>query len=104
MFIHLNYGFPRSFAGKIWLDHCTICIPQTICGGILAAQKSSCEGDTVTLSGGVMQSYTIVKKLTVADMRRLRKQFLIFLRANPVKGLSDVPKNFISYLTNSIST
>uniref|UniRef100_H2ZEG6 Protein KTI12 homolog n=1 Tax=Ciona savignyi TaxID=51511 RepID=H2ZEG6_CIOSA len=77
-------------------------ILQGIGASILAAQKTSGPGEVVLLPG-TNETYTISDKVTVADMRRQRKQFLIYLRANPVADISHVPKTFLYFLSNSVS-
>nr|XP_026695236.1 protein KTI12 homolog [Ciona intestinalis] len=75
---------------------------QSIGASILASQKTSGPGDVVSLPD-TNETYTISDKLSVADMRRQRKQFLIYLRANPVSDIKQVPKMFLYFLSNSVS-
>lgn len=73
---------------------------QSIGSAILAAQRSGSVGDVITLPG-CQDTYTIKQTISVGEMRRQRKQFLTFLRANPVADVTLVSKNFIHFLTNA---
>ncbi|CAK8694560.1 unnamed protein product [Clavelina lepadiformis] len=74
---------------------------QKICGTICAAQKTTSIGETVHFPE-TGDAYIIKKNIYMPEMRRIRKQFLTFLRANPVSEMSQVPKTFLSFMDQSV--
>lgn len=78
-----------------------ICLTQAIVTAILAAQKTQELGSEVEVPG-TDEKYIITSKLTIGEMRRQRKQFFNFIKANPLQDPKLVPNNFLHFLANAI--
>jgi len=73
---------------------------QAIATAILAAQKTQELGSEVEVPG-TSEKYVITSKLTIGEMRRQRKQFFNFIKANPLQDPKLVPNNFLHFLANA---
>ena len=72
-------------------------ILQEISAAIISAQKSGSVGDSVPLPPSC-ENYIIKEKISIGEMRKKRKEFLSYLRANPVSDVSHVSKTFLYFL------
>lgn len=74
---------------------------QEIVTGILEAQRTAMPGDRLTLPGASEQFY-LTRNLPMAELRRLRRQFIAYTKLHPVEENARIPSLFVQYLNKSI--
>lgn len=73
---------------------------QATVRAIMAEQKMSGPGDTLTIPGST-EKLVLVKTLTLAELQRYRRQFISFTRSHPPDDLSKIVNMFVQFLNNS---
>ncbi|KAH3707066.1 protein KTI12 homolog [Dreissena polymorpha] len=74
---------------------------QDVVGVIMGSQKTCVPGDNIGVSGATDQlQYT--RPLTLAELQRLRRQFITYMKMHPVSNHAQLTNMFIQYLNNTL--
>lgn len=85
--------FETSFLHK--LDRLT----QDVVRGIVSAQQ---DGDSQILLSGSTEKVELPRPVTVAELRRLRRQFISYTKIHPVNDYTKITTLFVQYLNGTI--
>ena len=75
-------------------------ITQELIIALLEAQKTSFVGDEITLPNS-SEKILLLKFFTMAELRKLKKQFLTYTKMHPIEDTSKIGNMFVQYLNNS---
>ena len=76
-------------------------LTQDVVRGIMAAQGNSVPGEHLIMSGS-SEKVELPHPVTMAELRRLRKQFLSYTKLHPIEDNSKIITLFIQYLNRSL--
>ena len=74
---------------------------QEIISSLLNAQRTSVVGEHVAVSG-TTEKVRLTKNLTMAELRRLRRQFIAYIKLHPVDDHERIATLFVQFLNKSI--
>ncbi len=75
-------------------------ITQEIITGILEGQKTSFVGDTIHV-GNCTEKVNLIKLFNMAELRRLKRQFLTYTKMHPIEDTKKIGNMFVQYINNS---
>lgn len=75
-------------------------ITQTVVGAILEAQKTGIPGDQIMIPGAV-DKVVLMKIMTLAELQRVRRQFISFAKLRPIEDSSKLSNMFVQFLNNT---
>nr|XP_039256908.1 protein KTI12 homolog [Styela clava] len=76
---------------------------QDMISTILTSQKTMIIGDYVTMPG-TTDKYIITQNLTLSQLRRIRQQFLTYVKSGTTAKIEDIPKTFLLFLNKCVET
>lgn len=76
-------------------------LTQDVVSGIMAAQRTGVPGESILLSG-TREKVELGRPVTMAELRRLRKQFISYTKLHPVSDYDDVVTLFVQYLNRTV--
>lgn len=76
-------------------------ITQGVIMEVLDLQKNSVIGDSVSISG-TEEKIVLLKTLTMAELRRVKRQFINYAKLHPVEDITKLKNMFVQFLNNSI--
>lgn len=77
-------------------------VTNQVLAGLLEAQKSAVPGDLLTLPG-TTEHLRFTRPLTMAELSRLRRQFISYTKMHPNnENLPQLANMFLQYLSNSL--
>ncbi|KAK3580533.1 hypothetical protein CHS0354_009487 [Potamilus streckersoni] len=76
-------------------------ITQEIVNVIMEGQKVSVPGDQVLIPGA-KDKIALSRTLTLAELQRHRRQFIIYTKMHPVDDVSKLANMFVQYLINTL--
>ena len=89
---------PLSSAGFLHdLDRHT----QEVVTAIMDSQRTSVVGDIIAIPGS-SEKLTLCRHLTMAELSRLRRQFITYSKMHPMDDSNKIPTLFIQYLQNTL--
>jgi len=74
---------------------------QEVVNIIIQAQKISVPGDDVTIPG-TQDKIHLVRALNLAELSRLRRQFITYTKTHPVDDPAKLTSTFVKYLNNYV--
>lgn len=74
---------------------------QEVVSNILEAQRTSVPGDDI-LVPGTSEKFHFLRNVSVAELRRLRRQFIGYTKLHPVENPENIPTLFVQYLNKSL--
>lgn len=89
---------PLSSAGFLHdLDRRT----QEVVTAIMDSQRTSFVGDTIAIPS-CSEKLTLTRHFTMAELSRLRRQFITYAKMHPVDDSNKIPTLFMQYLQNTL--
>ena len=76
-------------------------VSQKIVMYIIDTQKTTVVGDEVSIPGS-KEKLKLTKVLTLAELQRLKRQFITFSKSRAVDSVANIPNMFIHFLNNSL--
>ena len=76
-------------------------LTQDVVRRIMAAQTTSIPGEQVTIEGCV-EKVELPRHVTMAELRRARKQFISYTKLHPVSEHSTITALFVQYLNRTV--
>lgn len=67
---------------------------------VLETQRTAVPGDSLTVCGG--EKLRLPRLVTMAELRRLRKQFINYTKLHPPEKATEIPNLFVQYLNSSL--
>lgn len=74
---------------------------QEIVSNILEAQRSGTAGGVVVVPGST-ERLRLSRSVTMAELRRLRRQFITYTKMHPVEECDKIPTLFVQYLNSTL--
>ena len=74
---------------------------QEVIGSILDAQKSGIAGDNIAVPG-TLERLQLSRGITMAELRKLRRQFISYTKLHPVEDHNKIPTLFVQYLNSAL--
>lgn len=74
---------------------------QEIVRGILEAQRAGVPGDVVAIPGS-SETLRLPRLVTMAELRRLRRQFIAYTKLHPTEECDKIPTLFVQYLSSTL--
>ena len=74
---------------------------QEIVTSIMEAQRTAVPGDTVKIQGA-SDHLCLSRNVPMAELRRLRRQFIAYTKLHPVEDCTRIPTLFVQYLNKSL--
>ncbi|XP_064422144.1 protein KTI12 homolog isoform X2 [Latimeria chalumnae] len=74
---------------------------QSTQSAVLSAQKTSIPGDLITVPGA-QEKIELTRNLNMAELRKLRRQFISYTKMHPTENISQIANMFVQYLNKSI--
>ena len=74
---------------------------QEIVSSVLGAQRTSVPGDTVAILGST-EKLCLPRMVTMAELRRLRRQFIAYTKLHPIEDCDKIPTLFVQYLNSTL--
>ncbi len=74
---------------------------QAIVTSIIEAQRTAVPGDMVTLPGA-SEKICLPRSIPMAELRRIRRQFIAYTKLHPVEDNERIPTLFVQYLNKTI--
>ena len=74
---------------------------QEVITTLLNSQRTSVAGDNVAVPG-TTEKVQVTKNLTMAELRRLRRQFITYTKLHPVDNHDKIPSLFVQFINRSI--
>lgn len=74
---------------------------QEIISSLLDAQRTSMVGEHISLPG-TTEKLHLTKNLTMAELRRLRRQFITYTKLHPVENHERIATLFVQFLNKSV--
>lgn len=68
---------------------------------VIEAQRTAVPGDILTVSTGD-EKLRLPRLVPMAELRRLRKQFINYTKLHPPKNSTKIPNTFVQYLNSSL--
>ncbi|XP_064422143.1 protein KTI12 homolog isoform X1 [Latimeria chalumnae] len=76
-------------------------VTQDVLTAVLSAQKTSIPGDLITVPGA-QEKIELTRNLNMAELRKLRRQFISYTKMHPTENISQIANMFVQYLNKSI--
>jgi len=76
-------------------------ITQGVITEVLELQNMAVIGDSITISG-TEEKLVLLKTLTMAELRRMKRQFINYSKMHPVEDIAKLKSMFVQFLNNSI--
>jgi len=76
-------------------------VTQSIIKEILDMQKTAMVGDSIQITNST-EKIVLLKQLTMAELRRVKRQFITYAKMHPVEDLTKLRNMFVQFLNNSI--
>lgn len=77
-------------------------VTQEVLMAILNAQKTSVPGDLI-LVPGTTEKIELTRSLNMAELRKLRRQFISYTKMHPTENIGQISNMFVQYLNKSIN-
>ena len=74
---------------------------QEIVSRVLEAQRTAVPGDAIFISG-VGEKLRLPRLVTMAELRRLRRQYINYTKLHPPEDATTIPNLFVQYLNTSL--
>lgn len=74
---------------------------QEVLTSLLDSQRTSVVGEHVGVSG-TLEKVHLTKNFTMAELRRLRKQFITYTKLHPVDSHDRIPTLFVQFINRSV--
>lgn len=74
---------------------------QEIIGRVLEAQGSGVAGNNITVPG-TSEKLRLSRDISMAELRRMRRQFISYTKMHPVEDSRAIPALFVRYLNTSL--
>ena len=74
---------------------------QEVLSSLLDAQRTSVIGEHVMVPG-TTEKFHLTKNFTMAELRRLRRQFITYTKLHPVDNHDRIPTLFVQFLNRSV--
>ena len=74
---------------------------QEVVSSILDAQRVAVPGDIVHVPG-TSEKFHLLRNVSMAELRRLRRQFIGYTKLHPVEDPEKIPMLFVQYLNKSV--
>lgn len=75
-------------------------ITQPAVASIIAAQKTGVPGDKVSIPGA-SEKVVLYKSMTLAELQRVRRQFISFAKLRPVEDSTKLANMFVQFFNNT---
>lgn len=76
-------------------------VTQDVLTAIFNAQKTSVPGELVAVPG-TDEKIVLTRNLNMAELRKLRRQFISYMKMHPTENISQIANMFVQYLNKSI--
>jgi len=77
-------------------------ITQAVITEVLRLQNmGACVGDTVAISG-TSEKLVLLKQLSMAELRRIKRQFINYSKLHPVEDVVKLKSMFVQFMNTSI--
>ncbi|XP_043933775.1 protein KTI12 homolog [Protopterus annectens] len=76
-------------------------VTQDVLTAIFNAQKTSVPGELVAVPG-TDEKIVLTRNLNMAELRKLRRQFISYTKMHPTENISQISNMFVQYLNKSI--
>ena len=74
---------------------------QEVISSILEAQRSGAAGDSIAVPG-TSERLQLSRDITMAELRKLRRQFITYSKLHPVDDHNKIPTLFVQYLNTAL--
>lgn len=74
---------------------------QEVLTSLLDAQRTGMVGESVAVAG-TTEKVHLVKMFTMAELRRLRRQFITYTKLHPVENHERIPTLFVQFINKSV--
>ena len=74
---------------------------QEVVSTVLEAQRSGIAGDCIAVPG-TSEKVQLSRGITMAELRRLRRQFITYTKMHPVEDHTEIPPLFVQYLNSTL--
>lgn len=74
---------------------------QNVITEVLDMQKTAMIGDSIKISGST-ERLKLIKTLNMAELRRVKRQFITYAKMHPVEDITKLKNMFVQFLNNSI--
>ena len=74
---------------------------QCIVNHVLALQRQGLVGASVAVPGA-SEKLLLIREVAMAELRRMRRQFISYTKLHPVDRVDTIPTLFVQYLNNTI--
>lgn len=74
---------------------------QSIVNHVLALQRQGLVGASVAVPG-TNEKLSLVREVAMAELRRMRRQFISYTKLHPVDRVDTIPTLFVQYLNNTM--
>ena len=68
---------------------------------VLEVQRSGVAGDCIAVPG-TSEKVQLSRGITMAELRRLRRQFITYTKMHPVEDHTEIPMLFVQYLNSTL--
>ncbi|XP_028393500.1 protein KTI12 homolog [Dendronephthya gigantea] len=75
---------------------------QDVISAILTAQRTSLPGEMIAIPGSTNKVH-FQRQVTMAELRRLRKQFITYSKMHPLEDTTKLPNMFVDYLNSTVT-
>ncbi|XP_021354566.1 protein KTI12 homolog [Mizuhopecten yessoensis] len=76
-------------------------ITQDAVGVIMAGQKTCVPGDEISIPGA-KEKITVLRPLTLGELQRHRRQFIVYTKMHPVNDVNTLCNMFVQYLNKGL--
>jgi len=68
---------------------------------IVSGQRTSVLGESIKIPQA--DDIQLVRNFTLAELNKIRRQFITYMKMNPIGDINKLPNMFVTYLRNSLS-